>query len=311
MKRTRLNTFLWGLALLLIGVAGLLYNFGVFADYKTLAAYIVAGLLALGGVGFLVALAFWRDQWLFVIPGCSLLALAGIVYLTTRESVQPMWLGALFLGGMAAGFLILFLSNRRERWWALLQASTIAVIALVGLGLGVPAGSQHVLGAALFGGFALIFLLLFLVVGDRRHFLWALVLAGVLAVFAFTVLGAGLTSPTLSTLVRLWPVLAIVAGALFFFRLLTGRAAPPPALPTLPAETLEKRETTPTSAVDSAPARITRPDRPADRQLAPPPPPQPSAPSPANDLPENLRHIDPKDPAAALDALLDASKDAG
>ena len=52
MQRTHLNTFLWGLLLLVAGVAGLLYNFGVFADYEQLAAYIVAGLLAFAGLSF-------------------------------------------------------------------------------------------------------------------------------------------------------------------------------------------------------------------------------------------------------------------
>lgn len=291
MQRTHLNTFLWGLVLFLIGIFALLYNFGIFAEYERLAAYIVAGLLAAVGIGFLVFLAFRRDEWLYVIPGVSLLGLGSIVYLSTIETVRPEWLAALFLASMAAGFLILFLSNRRERWWALLQAGTIAVIALVGLGVGVPAGSQHILGAALFGGFALSFLLLFLFGGDFRRFLWALIMAGVLLIFALTVLTTGIASPTTATAMRLWPVLFILLGAFFFFRLLTGRAGSKPAPPTIPAEALEKQQTAPAPIVETAPARITR-----SRQPTP------------DDLPANLRSTDLSDPSAALDALLAASK---
>ncbi|MCW5860999.1 MAG: hypothetical protein KIS63_22075, partial [Caldilineales bacterium] len=126
MPRTRLNTFLWGLVLFVIGVAALLYNFGIFDPYQLLVAYIAAGVLALAGLGFLVFLAFRRDEWLYVIPGVSFLGLGSIVYLSTIETIRPEWLGALFLASMAAGFLILFLSNRRDRWWAILQAGTIA-----------------------------------------------------------------------------------------------------------------------------------------------------------------------------------------
>ena len=61
MPRTRLNTFLWGLVLFVIGVAALLYNFGIFDPYQLLVAYIAAGVLALAGLGFLVFLAFRRD----------------------------------------------------------------------------------------------------------------------------------------------------------------------------------------------------------------------------------------------------------
>lgn len=305
MQRTHLNTFLWGLLLLVAGVAGLLYNFGVFADYEQLAAYIAAGLLAFAGLSFLVLLVFRREQWLFVIPGVSLLGLGSIVYLTTLESIQAVWLAALFLASMAAGFLILFLSNRHERWWALLQAGTIAVIALVGLGVGVPEESQHILGSALFGGFALSFLLLFLFGGDFRRFLWALIMAGVLMIFSLTLLTNGVTSLTAATLLRLWPVLFILLGVFFFFRLLTGRASPrPAAVRTVPAETLEQRETTAAPFVEMAPVGsdapiVTRPGQEA----------KPSAPAvPSSTLPASLRSPDMSDPSAALDALLEASQ---
>jgi hypothetical protein len=181
MSRHWLSPLLWSLVLLVLGIFGLLYNFGVFDNYKTLLAYIVAGVLAALGVTFLAWLAVRREHNALVVPGISLLTLAVLLYLLTLGSVQPTWLAALFLAGMAVGYLVLFLSNRRERWWALLQAGTIAVIALVGLGVGVPPENQYRLGTALFGGFALSYLLLFLVGGDRRSLLWALIMAVVLS----------------------------------------------------------------------------------------------------------------------------------
>jgi len=239
MSRHWLSPLLWSLVLLVLGIFGLLYNFGVFDNYKTLLAYIVAGVLAALGVTFLAWLAVRREHNALVVPGISLLTLAVLLYLLTLGSVQPTWLAALFLAGMAVGYLVLFLSNRRERWWALLQAGTIAVIALVGLGVGVPPENQYRLGTALFGGFALSYLLLFLVGGDRRSLLWALIMAVVLGLFAMTTLtaGVGAVSTLAGTLVRLWPLLLVLIGVVLLARLIgtrpaapaPGGATPPPA----------------------------------------------------------------------------------
>ena len=118
MNQKSLNTLFWGVLLLTIGIVGLLYNFGVLDDYKLMTTYIIAGLLALAGVGFLVIVVFQQERWLYAIPGTSFLALGSVIYLSTMDAVDTIWLGALFLAGIAAGFLLLFLSNRRERWWA-------------------------------------------------------------------------------------------------------------------------------------------------------------------------------------------------
>lgn len=279
MARNRLSTLLWGLGLVVLGIFGLLYNFGVFDDYKTLLAYIVAGLLAVAGLLSLGLLVVRHDQIAFVVPGVSFLTLAALLYLLTLGTVQPTWLAALFLAGMAVGYLALFLTNRRERWWALLQAGTIAVIALVGLGVGVPPENQYLLGTALFGGFALSYLLLFLAGGDRRGLLWALIMAVILGLFAMTTLtgGVGGASTLAGTVVRLWPLALVLVGAVLLARLIGARPAPAqPAVPSAP---------TPSGG---EPAHIVRPDE---------------APSP--------QRTPADDPATALDRLLEASRQQG
>lgn len=289
---------LLGLAAVLLGVIGLVYNFGLLTDYLDLAAYVTAGLLAAIGLAFLLLLVFQQDRWLYAIPATSFLALASVVYLATLESIESSWLGALFLTGIAAGFLLLFISNRQERWWALLQAGTIGVIALVSLGIGVPAKSEAILGAALFGGFALSFLLVFLVAGDMKRFLWALIMAAVLAIFAMTILAAALGEQNL--VIRLWPVALILIGAFMVGRVITGRERKQPTVVTVPAADLEVLTPEP---VASEPARIVRADRP-EGSTAPviTPALEPEA------LPLQLAEIDPADPAASLDALLEASQ---
>jgi hypothetical protein len=252
MSSPRLSTLLWSLALVALGILGLLYNFGVFDAYQTFLAYGVAGLLAVAGILFLGLLAFRREQRAFVVPGISFLTLALLLYLLTLGSVQPTWLASLFLAGMALGYLVLFFSNRRERWWALLQAGTILVVALVALGVGVPSETQYLLGTALFGGFALSYLVLFLLGGDRRGLLWALIMAIVLGLFAMTTLtnGVGAASTLAGTVVRLWPLVLVLIGAVVLIRLFGARPArvepvtPPPAPAGEPAA-LVRPETSP------------------------------------------------------------------
>lgn len=322
MNRTRLNSALWGLFILLIGVAVLLYNFGVLDAYRSLITYVVAGALALAGAGFLILLAVRQDHWYFAIPGLTLLALGGVVYLATQEQIRPEWLAALFLGGVVFSFLLLFLSDRAGRWWALLQAGTVATVGIVALLIvsaldpGAALLSASLLGAALFGGFALSFLLLYLFVGDRRRFLWALVMAGVLGAFAMVLLVSGLGEG--NRIVRLWPVLLIVLGGVLVARLFGGQTAAP-AQPT-PATPVALPDGDLSAAASGAPARIIRPESlpksaaPAmatEPAPAPPAPPAstPPAPPPAP-LPDAIANLDASDPAAALDALLEASKKA-
>ncbi|HEY81047.1 MAG TPA: hypothetical protein G4O05_08245 [Caldilineae bacterium] len=242
-----MTTALWGLLMIILGAAALAYNFGALDDYKLITAYVVAALLAVMGATFLLALFIQREQWFYVIPGFSFLALGGIVYLATLETIQTEWLGALFLGGIALGFLVVFLQNRRERWWALLQAETILLIALLGLGLGVPEGSERLLGALLFGGFAGSFFFVWLFGGDRGRLAWALILAGVLAIFA----AITFTSGQSQLLLLLWPGLLMIVGLVLIARVFSdGQASP-----AVDIESVRSQPTLPAEEDESEPAR--------------------------------------------------------
>jgi hypothetical protein len=284
MNKQKITTALWGLLIIILGVGALAYNFGALDDYKIITAYIVAALLAVMGAAFLLAIAFQREQWFYVIPGFSLLSLGGMVYLTTLENIKPEWLGALFLGGIALGFLVIFLRNRRERWWALLQAETILIIALVGIGLGIPAGATKLVGAILFGGFAVSFFFVWLFSGHRGRFLWALILAGVLAVFAIATLASGQSQLVL----LLWPVLLLIIGLFLIARVFSSDGKPQPQAVSI--------EEAPPAAVSEAnqeeegPAQIQLPDT---MQPRPAPAPE-SIPEPALDEPLDVEIIEPE-----------------
>ena len=326
MNRKSLNTLFWGVLLLALGIIGLLYNFGALDDYMLMTTYIIAGLLALAGVAFLVIVVFQQERWLYAIPGTSFLALGSVVYLSTLDAVDPIWLGVLFLAGIAAGFLILFLSNRQERWWALLQAGTIITIGVAGLLViqlvqpDTGALTEALLGASLFGGFAISFLLLYLFAGDHRKFVWALIMAGALAIFAAFLMASSYGES--NVIVQIWPAVLNALGLVVLTRLFTGRAAAekqPTAVPVVPVEILDEKELG--TGQGAEPARIVRPDQPAGAaQPSTPPPaslPEPAAlPDPESvstadvePLPSELTSFDPNDPEAALDALLKASQD--
>ena len=253
MTKKKVSTALWGLLIIILGVGALAYNFGALDNYKLITAYIVAALLALMGVAFLLAIAFQREQWFYVIPGFSLLSLGGVVYLTTLQNIKAEWLGALFLGGIALGFLVIFLRNRQERWWALLQAETILIIALVGLGFGVPENITKQVGAILFGGFAVSFFFVWLFSGNRGRFLWALILAGVLAIFAAAIFTSGQNQFSL----LLWPVLLLLVGVFLLLRVFSGGKEQPPPVA---IETIRSEPDTDAGQEEEGPAQIQLPD---------------------------------------------------
>jgi len=277
MNKQKVTTALWGILVIILGVGALAYNFGALDNYKLITAYIVAALLGLMGAAFLLALAFQRENWFYVIPGFSLLSLGGVVYLSTMETVRPEWLGALFLGGITLGFLVIFLRNRQERWWALLQAETIFIIALIGLGLGVPESAAKLVGAILFGGFAVSFFFVWLFSGHRGRFAWALILSGVLAVFAAAIFTSGQSQ----LMLMLWPAILLLIGIFLLLRVFSsGGKKQPPAVP------IESLTPSPDSesAEEDAPAKIQLPDT-----IQPQP-----APEPAPDKPLDLEVIEPE-----------------
>ncbi len=97
MNRKTWISALWGIAILLLGIAVLLFNFGVFDAYALYGAYTVAAVLALGGLAFLIALVFNTERWVLTIPGFTLLSLGAVVFLSTLDTFPPEYMGALGL----------------------------------------------------------------------------------------------------------------------------------------------------------------------------------------------------------------------
>lgn len=211
MGRAR-NVLIWGLVLLMAGLLFLLWNFGVFAGLGNTLPLVVAGVIAALGVGFLAVYVARRQEWWNVIPGFLLLAVGGIVYLSVR-AVAAVWLGATLFFGLALAFAVVYLGDRRERWWALIPFGTLALMGGIIL-LNGAALPVQTLGAVLFGGMGLVFLLVYLLAPQRPRFRWALVSAAVLLVMGVITLVGGVRQnyPALAPWIRLWPLLLIGLG---------------------------------------------------------------------------------------------------
>jgi len=159
------------------------------------------------------------------------------------------------------------------------------LFALMGLGLGIPANATRMVGAILFGGFAVSFFFVWLFSGQRWRFIWALILSGVLAIFAVAILTSGQSQFTL----LLWPVLLLFVGLFLVGRVFySGGKQQPPAVP---IDTVQP-------APDAAPATPDEDEGPARIQLPDTMEPTPIiTPGPADDEPLDVEVIEPADAA--------------
>lgn len=234
MNRPR-DALIWGIILLLVGLVFLLWNFDVFASLSGVAELVIAGLFALAGLGFLVGYLVRRQEWWRVIPGFLLLAVGGIIFLATRATTD-MWLGAVLLVGLALAFAVIYFSDRRERWWALIPGGALVVTVIVVL-LGNKLSPAY-LGAVLFGGLGLVFLLIYVLAAERAKLRWSLIPAGVLLIMGLVSLAAGVrqANPASEQWVRLWPILLIALGVLLLGFAITRSGKPTSPVAQLPPE---------------------------------------------------------------------------
>ncbi|MEA3336852.1 MAG: hypothetical protein U9R25_13140 [Chloroflexota bacterium] len=259
MTRTR-TALLWGLILLIVGTGFLLWNFGVFADYQEPALWVIVIFFALVGLAFLISFFMSRQDWWKVIPGFTLLAVAAVIFLSSRD-VRAEWIGILLFLGLALAFAVIFFSNRKENWWALIPFGSmvvmIALVLLADLDL-----SEHMLGAILFGGMGLVFLAVYLLAYDRSQFHWTLIPAAVLFIMSLVSVTAGVakSNPNLADPIRLWPVLLVVAGVALIVFALARRGKPVVEPVELPAEpSPSEAQSVPGTSVIEVPEDYSRP----------------------------------------------------
>lgn len=231
MGEARGGQIVWAVVLVLGSLFVLLLNFDLLRQWQPLADTILAGALALGGVGFLISFAMVTAAWWRLIPGWTLLALAAMVLLGAYSQAGGPLIAATLFWGLALAFVHIWLLKRSENWWAILPGGFLAVLGGV-IALSAWQVNVETLGAALFDGLGLVFLLVYALGGPLRHW-WALIPGSILVLFGLFVLTSNAGQNLEAT--RWWPVLTLLIGVYIAWRALRPRPQPKIEISTAPA----------------------------------------------------------------------------
>ena len=212
MRRVRIRALI-GILFIVGGVLLLVENLGGLS----IAGLVWPFLFGAGGLMFLYVFMANRDHWWAVVPGFTLLGLTAMIAWSQLgpESAEA-WGASFFLGGIALGFWVIYLSNRR-RWWAIIPGG---VMLTIGLFVGLSSALKGFVGAGgfLFLGLGLTFGLLFLLPTSKGRMKWALIPAAVLFVIGL------LITLAFSPLVNfVWPAALILGGLYLLFRIIAPR----------------------------------------------------------------------------------------
>ena len=198
-----------GVGLVAAGIIFLLQNFGFLGPFENLIWVLLFGA---AGVAFLAVVLTNHEHWWAVIPGFTLLGLAGLIGFGDRLGELG---AALFLASIGLSFWVIY-AMRHEFWWAIIPGGTLfSLAAMIAL-------TQFVDGEAVVGvfflGLAATFGLVYLLPTPEGRMKWALIPAAVLAVMGalFLIALGGLAG-------YFWPIVLIAAGAFVLFRAFVAR----------------------------------------------------------------------------------------
>jgi hypothetical protein len=128
--KLKFDNILWGLLLILAGGLALAQQQGWIATPSPQFWMVVFGALS---VIFFVRYFFAGIRhWGWLFPACILAGLAAILYLS-ENGVQDAWLATIFFSAIIIPFLVAFLVNMHDNWWALIPAFIMLVLSLAAL----------------------------------------------------------------------------------------------------------------------------------------------------------------------------------
>lgn len=187
MKNRSSASLLGGVLLILAGIIFLLDNLG-FVNLESLWEGVWALIFLAGGAAFLFVFVQNTEQWWALIPGFSLLGIGGQIAIAMSSLRFLDFLdGAIVLGGISLGFLVVY-ALQREQWWALIPGGILASLAAMILFENLWPGPEWVI--VMFFGMAATFALVGLMktkAGVRMT--WAFIPAGVLFLIGLLVFG--------------------------------------------------------------------------------------------------------------------------
>ena len=171
---TNSKRFLFGTLLVLAGVIFLLQQLFNWA----IGGVFISMLFAAGAFVFLFVFISDHTKWWALIPGFTLLGLAGVIATGDLFPVfNSRFGGSLFLGCIALAFIFIFVF-RRDYWWAVIPAGVLTTLAIITT---IPSGNGLFTGGFLFIGIGATFGALGLLpVGKKDKWPW--IPAGILLV---------------------------------------------------------------------------------------------------------------------------------
>jgi len=197
-----------GVLLIAGGVLFLLDSLAVIA----IGAVLWPVIFGIAGLAFLVVfLRAPQTNWWAAIPGFVLLGLTGTIAINElARGAAVEWSGAVFLGGIALAFWVIYLVNR-EQWWAVIPGGVLLTLALVA---GLSSTFEGLeMGGIFFFGLGLTFALLALLPTPEGRLTWAIIPAIVLLV-----MGGLITAAAAELINYLWPVVLILGGLYLLYR---------------------------------------------------------------------------------------------
>jgi hypothetical protein len=202
------NNLVWGVVLVLLGGLLLVQNMGIIPDFSEGVWAIILGVACLLFIAVYLLNGIENWGWLFPIFITGGLALTAALSLTT---INPVWLGAVFMASASAPFWIVYLFNRKEHWWALIPGWATAVLTLIILVSETWSG--EIVGSLVMWAVALPFI--FVYIRDREHW-WALIPGFIMTGMGVVVLMA---SQSAEEIIGTFVLLMIAAPffAVFFF----------------------------------------------------------------------------------------------
>jgi hypothetical protein len=212
----RSNSYvIWGLLLVAAGILFLLQNFGlVHSAWNVL----FAALFAIGGIVFVTVFANnSQTNWWAVIPGFTLLGLAGLIGLGSilPESATGSWLAGLFLGAIGLSFWVIYYV-KREFWWAVIPGGVLVALAL-GVSL-ADLSDGMAMPAIFFLGMAATFAVVYFLPTPQGRMRWAAIPALVLGI-----MGLAFAASMGEMMGLLWPAVLIIAGVVLIGRTFLSR----------------------------------------------------------------------------------------
>ncbi len=193
----KLSGIFWGIVLVAAGIYGLAQTMGYTVPQDPQVWMFIFGGISLFALVFYLVDGLKQWGWLFPVGIFGALAL--MMLFVDQGADSPAMAAPLFIA-IGLPFVVAFLLDRKENWWALIPAGIFAFLTLVVFAVDNAPGEW--IGTALFWILAVIFFSIFL----SRGAMWAALVAYIMFVLGFTPLLGTSSRPELAGVVLFFAI---------------------------------------------------------------------------------------------------------